>query len=73
MKKKAKRRNRSDRDTMRAEYDFTGGVRGETAARYADGMNVMVIDPNLLDVFPDSRSVNSALRALAPLLRKRRE
>ncbi len=60
-----------DRDTMRAEYDFSGAVRGVTAARYAEGTNVVVIDPELLDVFPDSASVNEALRALATVLRKR--
>jgi len=74
MKKKASRRSRaSDRDTMRPEYDFSGGVRGVTAARYAEGANVVVIDPAVLDVFPDGRSVNEALRALAPVLRHRRK
>lgn len=72
MKKKASRRSRaSDRDTMRSEYDFSGGVRGATATRYAEGANVVVVDPDLLDVFPDGRSVNEALRALAPMLRQR--
>lgn len=74
MRKKASRRSRfSDRDTMRPEYDFSGGVRGVTAARYAEGANVVVIDPEVLDVFPDGRSVNEALRALAPVLRQRRK
>jgi hypothetical protein len=74
MKKKARRRQpSSDRDTMRPEYDFTGGVRGATAARYAEGTNVALIDPEVLDVFPDSRAVNEALRALAPILRKQRK
>lgn len=61
-----------DRDTMRAEYDFSGAVRGVTASRYAEGTNVVVIDPDLRDVFPDSISVNETLRALAPVLRQRR-
>lgn len=74
MKKKASHRSRSsDRDTMRPEYDFSGGIRGATAARYAAGANVVVIDPDVLDVFPDGRSVNEALRALAPVLRRRRK
>ncbi|MCX7049164.1 MAG: hypothetical protein NTX50_27215 [Candidatus Sumerlaeota bacterium] len=58
-----------DRDTMRKEYDFTGAVRGVTARRYAQGVNVVVIDPEVLDVFPDGIAVNEALRALAPVLR----
>lgn len=60
-----------DRDTMRPEYDFSDAVRGVTAARYAQGANVVVIDPDVLDVFPDGLSVNEALRALAPVLRHR--
>ncbi len=72
MKKKGSRRNRkSDRDTMRSEYDFSTAVRGVTAARYAQGANIAVIDPEVLDVFPDSATVNRALRALAPVLRLR--
>ena len=59
-----------DRDTMRPEYDFSGAVRGVTAARYAKGTNVVVVDPEVLDVFPNSGAVNEALRALAPVLRR---
>jgi len=62
----------TDRDTMRKEYDFSGAVRGITATRYAQGANVVVIDPDVLDVFPDSLAVNEALRALAPVLRRQR-
>ena len=73
MKKKVSRRKRAvDRDTMRPEYDFSGGVRGVTASRYAQGANVVVVDPEVLDVFPDGTSVNEALRALAPVIRHRR-
>lgn len=73
MKKKASRGKRSaDRDTMRPEYDFSRGVRGVTASRYAEGANVVVVDPEVLDVFPDGTSVNEALRALAPVIRHRR-
>lgn len=62
-----------ERDTMRPEYDFSGAVRGVTAARYAEGTNVVVVGHDVLDVFPDSASVNEALRALAPVIRHRRE
>lgn len=54
------------------EYDFSDAVRGVTAARYAQGANVVVIDPEVLDVFPDGPAVNEALRALAPVIRHRR-
>ena len=56
---------------MQPEYDFSGGVRGVTAKRYAQGTNVVIIDADLLDVFPDSATVNETLRALAPVMRKR--
>ena len=61
----------SDRDTMRPEYDFSGAKRGVTALRYAEGTNVVVVSPEVLDVFPDGAAVNEALQALAPLLRHR--
>ena len=71
-KSNSKRKNRdNDHDTMRPEYDFSSAVRGATAARYAQGTNVVVIDPEVLDVFPDGTAVNEALRALAPVLRQR--
>jgi len=57
---------------MRPEYDFSKGVRGVTAARYAQGANVVVVDPDVLDVFPDGETVNEALRALAPVIRQQR-
>ncbi len=49
---------------MRAEYDFSGGVRGKYADRYRLGVNVILIEPEMVAAFPDSKSVNDALRAL---------
>ena len=61
-----------DQDTMCPEYDFSKGVRGVTAARYREGTNIVVLDPSVMDVFPTSEAVNEALRALAPVLRRRK-
>lgn len=61
--KKAK----SEGDEMRAEYrreDLGPLVRGKYAARYAKSTNVVVIDPHLTRVFPNSAAVNDALRSL---------
>ena len=44
------------------EFDFKGGVRGKYATRVASG-NVVVLEPDVASVFPDSRAVNGALRA----------
>jgi len=52
---------------MRPEYDFSKGVRGVTAARYAQGTNVVLLDPDVAQVFPDSQAVNEALRTLTRL------
>ena len=49
---------------MRPEYDFSDGVRGKYTGMYRAGTNVNVLDPELAEVFPDSKSVNDALRAL---------
>lgn len=47
---------------MRAEYDFSGGVRGKYAKRYALGTNIVVLEPDVAEAFPTARAVNTALR-----------
>jgi len=51
------------------DYDFSEGVRGKYAERYAQGTNVVLLEPDLAKVFPDSDSVNHALRRLLTLER----
>jgi hypothetical protein len=50
---------------MRDEYDFSRGERGKYAARFAKGSNVVVLDPEVAEVFPDGEAVNQALKVLA--------
>ena len=59
-----------DPDEILPEYDFSGGVRGKYAARYAEGTNVVVLDADVAAAFPDAASVNSALRALLEIARR---
>jgi hypothetical protein len=54
--------NRDVARTRVREFDFSGGVRGKYAARFA-GANVVILEPDLAGIFRDSRSVNGALRA----------
>ena len=54
---------------LRGEYDFTRGVRGKYARRYAQGANVVVLAPDVAKAFPSTESVNSSLRALAGIIR----
>ena len=60
--------NTADPD-MKAEYDFSTGIRGKYAQRYAEGTNVVVLAPDVAAAFPTSESVNTALRALISLAR----
>jgi hypothetical protein len=57
-------------DGMRAEYDFSKGVRGKYFDRYRRSTNVVVLDPDVSEMFPNTESVNEALRALASLARR---
>ena len=59
-----------DADEILPEYDFRGAERGKYAARYAEGTNVVVLDPDVAAVYPTAESVNAALRALADVARR---
>ena len=51
-------------DDILPEYDFRGGVRGKYARDYGRNRNLRTLAPDLLTTFPDSESVNEALRTL---------
>lgn len=61
-------KKRNDPDELRKEYtlkDFPGGLeRGRYVARMAEGSNIVRLDPDVAHAFPDSSSVNEALRSL---------
>ncbi len=54
------------------EYDFSKGVRGKYAERYAKGTNVVIIAPDVAKYFPDEQSVNDALRSLITIIEKQK-
>ncbi len=61
---------------MREEYDFTAddvrkAVRGKYAEAYARGTNIVIIEPDVAEIFPDSEAVNRVLRALAGIIKDR--
>lgn len=58
---------------MLEEYDFSGGVRGKYSKRYKEGTNVVVIDLDVAEYFPDHDSVNEALRGLAAIIKRQRK
>ena len=49
---------------MRDEYDFSKGVRGKYAKRFAEGTNLVRLEPDVAKKFPSSEAVNEALRKL---------
>jgi len=62
-----------DDETMLKEYDFTGGKRGKYAKRAAQGGNLIAIDADVAEYFPDHDSVNEALRSLSVIIKKQRK
>ena len=55
---------------MLDDYDFGQGVRAKYVSRFAQGSNVVVSSPDIAKVFPDSESVNQALRLLVEIASK---
>lgn len=62
----------SEGQEMLEEYDFSTGVRGKYAKRYHQGSNIVVLEPDVAKRFPNSESVNRALRSLAQIQDRRR-
>jgi hypothetical protein len=56
-------------EEMLDEYDFTKGVRGKYVSRFKKGSNVIILDPDVAEIFNDSESVNNALRSIAHIIR----
>jgi len=56
--------DKSSRESMRDEYDFSRAVRGKYARRYAQGANVVVLEPDVAKVFSNSKAVNLSLRKI---------
>ncbi|MDM8524192.1 hypothetical protein QUF80_12550 [Desulfococcaceae bacterium HSG8] len=54
-------------DELRPEYDLSqlkGGVRGKYVSKYKEGTNLILLAPDVAEVFKDNESVNEALRLL---------
>ena len=68
----SKRRDGEPAEEMLPEYDFSKGERGKYAKRFAEGSNIVVVEPDLVEVFPTSASVNEALRQVVEQRRMKR-
>jgi hypothetical protein len=52
---------------LRREYDFAsmqGGVRGKYTKRYREGTNIVLLEPDIAEAFPNDAAVNQALRGM---------
>ena len=61
----------ADNDEILPEYDFSKARRNPYAARFSKSTTMVVLDPDVAKDFPDSVSVNEALRALSGIIRRR--
>ncbi len=64
-------------DELRPEYDLPkllkDGVRSKYAARYREGTNLVLLDPDVAKAFPDEAAINEALRLVIRLTELRRD
>ena len=59
-------------DEIRQEYDWSKAVRNPYASRFAAGSNIVVLEPDVSALFPDSVAVNEALRSLPKVMAGRK-
>lgn len=64
---------REDEHDMESEYDFSTGVPNPYAARFREGTTPFVLDADVSAAFPDSQSVNEALRLLIKAAKNARD
>jgi hypothetical protein len=60
-------------DDLRPEYDFSqlaGGVRGKYVERYRTGTNLVLLDADVAQAFPNEAAVNEALRLLMQIAQR---
>jgi len=60
-------------DELRDEYDFSqmkGGIRGKYVEQYHNDVKLIMLEPDVVKIFPDAKSVNAALRSLAKIIQQ---
>jgi hypothetical protein len=63
------RNNKSKETDMLPEYDFSKGVRGKYHKAYTESTNIVFLEPEVMKVFPNSESVNEALKLLMQIIK----
>jgi hypothetical protein len=66
-----KKQTTEPKDELRPEYDMKsllkGAVRGKYAAKYREGTNLVLLEPDVAEAFPNEKAVNDALRLVMKL------
>jgi ribosomal 50S subunit-associated protein YjgA (DUF615 family) len=65
----------TEEDELRPEYDLSQlkrRVRGKYVERYREGTNLVLLEPDVAEAFPDADSVNEALRFLIRVTKENR-
>lgn len=60
-------------DELRPEYDLAHmrqGVRGKYVEQYRSGTNLVLLDPDVAQAFPNEAAVNEALRLLMQIAQR---
>lgn len=60
-------------EDLRPEYrpeDLGEGVRGKYYEEYKRGTNLILLDPDIAEIFPDAKAVNDGLRLLKDLAQR---
>ena len=70
-----KKGSRKSVEELRSEYkssDFTTLVRGKYAARLTRESNIVVLEPEVAQAFPNDKAVNDALRGLTVIIKRQK-
>jgi hypothetical protein len=65
-------KKKSDPEILR-EYDFSSGIKGKYSKKFAEGTNLILLDPDMIKIFPDSNTVNETLRTLSEVMKRKRK
>jgi len=65
--------NQDNSDDLEQEYDFSNmkaGVRGKYTKEYDKEARLILLEPDVAEIFPSTKSVNDALRALSKIIQQ---
>jgi len=64
-------KEKEESEEMLEKCDFSQGEKGRYFTRYREGSSVVVLDPDVAEIFRGQHLVNESLRALASIIKLR--